>query len=76
LYSLFFCLALANNGKGPGDGIPDQQEPGSGFGSPGIGKGEGPGAGKVDSGGRHIIAAGKPGGRNGKFRAFACPLNE
>ncbi len=49
--SLFFCLALANNGKGPGDGIPDQQEPGAGFGSPGIGKGEDPGAGKVDSGG-------------------------
>jgi hypothetical protein len=40
--SLFFCLALANNGKGPGDGIPDQQEPGAGFGSPGIGKGEDP----------------------------------
>jgi len=49
--SLFFGLALANNGKGPGDGIPDRQEPGAGFGSPGIGKGEGPGAGKVDSGG-------------------------
>lgn len=49
--SLFFGLALANNGKGPGDGIPDGQEPGAGFGSPGTGKGEGPGAGKVDSGG-------------------------
>ncbi len=49
--SLFFCLPLANNGKGPGDGIPDQQEPGAGFGSPGIGKGEDSGAGKVDSGG-------------------------
>ncbi|WP_292592364.1 hypothetical protein [Mesotoga sp. UBA5825] len=49
--SLFFGLALANNGKGPGDGIPDGQKPGAGFGSPGTGKGEGPGAGKVDSGG-------------------------
>lgn len=47
--SLFFGLALANNGKGPGDGIPDGQEPGAGFGSPGTGKGEDPGAGKVDS---------------------------
>ena len=49
--SMIFGLTLANNGKGPGDGIPDGQEPGAGFGSPGIGKGEGPGAGKVDSGG-------------------------
>ena len=53
--SLFFGLALANNGRGPGDGIPDQQEPGAGFGSPGIGKGEGPGDCKVDSGGSILL---------------------
>jgi hypothetical protein len=49
MFLLIGAVSFANNGNGPGDGIPDGPDDGAGYGSPGTGNGEGPGGGKLDN---------------------------